>query len=71
MSGQMMMVSIPQSGWGGFRRDFLAQDVRPGNVSIPQSGWGGFRLAYQRGGGPEVKRFNPSVGMGWFQAGLG
>ena len=36
-------VSIPQSGWGGFRHDWIGFNIAVILVSIPQSGWGGFR----------------------------
>ena len=39
-----------------------------GPVSIPQSGWGGFRPDWASQSGRSLTSFNPSVGMGWFQA---
>ena len=67
--GDDFRVSIPQSGWGGSRLPNRPASISSSTVSIPQSGWGGSRLTTQRCP-KNLFRFNPSVGMGWFQAAL-
>ena len=62
------VVSIPQSGWGGFRLTENGTDWYDLKVSIPQSGWGGFRHGMRAARHWSRRSFNPSVGMGWFQA---
>ena len=62
-------VSIPQSGWRGFKHECNDQVAWPCvQVSIPQSGWRGFKLV----NGVDLEQlhisFNPSVGMAGVQA---